>query len=254
MTAGEFQGDADLPGYRRLALALAAEIEAGLYGAEKALPTDSELMLKYGLGRQTVRRAFQELVGDGLVYRVRGKGTFPTSRPRAGRVVRSTGSIEALEQWSGTEMEVVTPLALTRAPDDADRLELATPVVARLTVRRWVDTNPFALTEIILPPDLGNMLVSEDRIPHGRVPGTIVASVGEIAGPVASAEETVTAIALPESFADLLYTQAGRPTLRVERVYRNVDGVPLEIATTVYATERYEHRLLIHRAGSRRGG
>lgn len=253
MTAGELRGGADVPGYRRLAQMLAAEIEAGQYGPDKPLPTDSELMLRYGLGRQTVRRAFQELVADGAVYRVRGRGTFPTARPRTGRAVRSTGSIEALEQWIGTQMEIVSPVALYRDPALADRLELDSSVVARLTVRRWVDTEPFALTEIVLPPELGNRLVSEGRVPEGRVPGTIVASVGDIAGPVTSAEETVTAIALPESAAVLLQTPAERPTLRVERLYRNSDGVPVEIAVTTYASERYEHRLLIHRAGSLNG-
>ena len=162
--------------YRRLTISLAEEIQTGRYGSETTLPTDSELMLKYGLGRQTVRRAFQELVTDGLVYRVRGKGTFPTTRPKSGsRTVRSTGSIEALEQWSGTEMEVISPLELRRDLEYAQRLELDEPVVARLTVRRWIDDEPFAVTEIIVPPDVGGRLVSEDKIPTGRLAGTILA-------------------------------------------------------------------------------
>src|SRR6478736_9601858 len=156
------EGDAGLPGYRRLAALLAEEIAAGMYSADTPLPTDSELMLKYGLGRQTVRRAFQELVADGLVYRVRGKGTFPTTRPKSGsRTVRSTGSIEALEQWSGTEMEVISPLELRRDLEYAQRLELDEPAIARLTVRRWIDDEPFAVTDIFLPPDVGSRLVSE---------------------------------------------------------------------------------------------
>ena len=151
---------------------MAEEIQTGRYGSETALPTDSELILKYGLGRQTVRRAFQELVADGLVYRVRGRGTIPTTRPKSGgRTVRSTGSIEALEEWSGTEMEVISPLELRRDLEYAQRLELDEPAVARLTVRRWIDDEPFAVTEIILPPDVGSRLVSEDKIPTGRLAG-----------------------------------------------------------------------------------
>ncbi|MFE5703473.1 GntR family transcriptional regulator [Rhodococcus koreensis] len=240
-----------LPGYRRLALILTEEIQAGQYGENTPLPTDTEMMAKYGLGRQTVRRAFQELVADGLVYRVRGRGTFPISRPNSGRTVRSTGSIEALEEWSGTEMEVISPLELRRDLDLAQRLELDGPVVARLTVRRWVDDEPFAVTEIILPPDVGSQLVSEDKIPSGRAKGTIVAHVSAMAGPVASAEETVTAILVSEETATVLHTGASRPALRVERVYRNADGQPLEISSTVHASERYEHRLSIHRAVQR---
>jgi DNA-binding GntR family transcriptional regulator len=242
-------GNEAIPGYRRLALILAEEIASGQYGENTPLPTDTELMARYGLGRQTVRRAFQELVADGLVYRVRGRGTFPTGRPKSGRTVRSTGSIEALEEWSGTDMEVISPLELRRDLDFAQRLELDGPVVARLTVRRWVDDEPFAVTDIILPPDIGGQLVSEDKIPAGRAPGTILASVGAMAGPVASAEERVTAIVVPEETATVLHTASGRPALRVERIYRNGDGRPLEISSTVHASERYEHRLSIHRAG-----
>lgn len=254
MTVSELPDGADLPNYRRLALLLAEEIQAGKYGPDTPLPTDTQLMLTYDLGRQTVRRAFQELVADGLVYRVRGKGTYPATRPTKGRAVRSTGSVEALEQWEGTEMEVISPVALQRNTEVAERLELSGPVVARLTVRRWVEGEPFALTEIFLPPEIGNRLVSEDKIPEGRVVGTIVASVGAMAGPVASADETVTAIAVPDALAESLHTTAGRPALRVERVFRNSAGTPLEISVTVHASERYEHRLSIHRAGSHRIG
>jgi DNA-binding GntR family transcriptional regulator len=239
----------DLPGYRRLALALAEEIREGRYDAETPLPTDTEVMEKYGLGRQTVRRAFQELVADGLVYRVRGRGTFPTLQAPSGRTVRSTGSIEYLEEWAGTEMELTSSLELRRDIDSARRLELDGPVVARLTIRRWVDDEPFAVTEVILPPDVGSRLVSEDKLPTGRAAGTIVAIVGAMAGPVSSAEETVTAILIDEELAENLHTAVGRPALRIERIYRNSDGRPVEFAATVHAAERYEHRLTIHRSG-----
>ena len=80
---------------------------------------------------------------------------------------------------SGTELEVISPLELRRDLEYAQRLELDEPVVARLTVRRWIDDEPFAVTEIILPPDVGSRLVSEDKIPTGRCPAsTILAFVG----------------------------------------------------------------------------
>jgi GntR family transcriptional regulator len=243
------EGDVGQPGYRRLAIRLAEEIASGMYSADTPLPTDTELMVKYGLGRQTVRRAFQELVADGVVYRVRGRGTFPTERPTSGRTVRSTGSIEQLEQWSGTQMEVLSSLELRRDPDYAARLELDGQAVARVSVRRWVDDEPYAVTDIVLPPAVGTQLVAEDRLPSGREPGTVIAAVGEMVGPVAHAEEVITAILMPEGLAEKLHTGAGRPALRIERTYRNADGRPIEIATTVHAAERYEHRQSIHRAG-----
>jgi len=85
--------------------------------------------------------------------------------------VRSTGSIEALEEWSGTEMEVISPLELRRDLEYAQRLELDEPVVARLTVRRWIDDEPFAVTEIILPPDVGSGWSRKTRYRPGVWPG-----------------------------------------------------------------------------------
>lgn len=252
MAESVLPGDSNQPSYRRLATELAEQIRLGLYGADSALPTDTELMVEYGLGRQTVRRAFQELVSEGLVYRVRGRGTFPVQRSREGRSLRSTESIERLEEWSGTDMEVISELELRRDRTHADLLELDGPVIARLTVRRWFDDAPFAVTDIMLPPDLGNRLLTEDRIPSGRAPGTMIAIVGEIAGPVMSADETICAISISESTAATLQTAPGQPALQVQRIFRDGDGRPLEISSTVHASDRYQHRLSIHRAGQHR--
>lgn len=51
------------------------------------LPTERELMEYYGVSRKTVRNAVGELIRDGLVEPVRGKGTVVTRRPVQGHDV-----------------------------------------------------------------------------------------------------------------------------------------------------------------------
>ena len=46
----------------------------GDYADGRRLPTEAELAERHGVSRQTVRRAFQDLVADGMVYRVPGGG------------------------------------------------------------------------------------------------------------------------------------------------------------------------------------
>lgn len=51
-------------------------IEEGTYPGGAQLPTESELCSEFGLSRQTIRRALQELVNSRILYKVQGSGTF----------------------------------------------------------------------------------------------------------------------------------------------------------------------------------
>src|SRR5262249_25523839 len=91
--------------YRVLSGRLRREIASGRYRGGVRLPTESELSQEHNLSRQTVRRAFQDLVAEGIVYRVPGRGTFATEPD--GRYLRQLGSIEDLMNLStDTTMEV----------------------------------------------------------------------------------------------------------------------------------------------------
>src|SRR5689334_7163043 len=94
------------PAYRVLRQHLLDRIAAGDYRDGARLPTESELVAEHGLSRQTVRRAFQDLVAEGVVYRVPGRGTYATES--GGRYLRQLGSIEDLMSLSeDTTIEVL---------------------------------------------------------------------------------------------------------------------------------------------------
>src|SRR5262245_4900977 len=97
--------------YRALADQLRADIAAHRYPPGQPLPTESQLSELHGVSRQTVRRAFQDLVADGLVYRVPGRGTFAYDDD--GRHLRSSGSTEDLLALAfDTELEMLSPPAV----------------------------------------------------------------------------------------------------------------------------------------------
>jgi len=51
-------------------------IDSGQWPVNSIIPSEAALCEEFGVSRTTVRWAVQQLVGDGLVYRVRGKGTI----------------------------------------------------------------------------------------------------------------------------------------------------------------------------------
>src|SRR5438270_12420232 len=153
------------PAYKTVAEALREQIGAGAFPPERRLPTDAELGSAFGVSRQTVRQAFGELVAEGLVYRVPGRGSFAVASPGGEKYLRSLGSVDDLLALAvDTEMEVIEPLALRVDVAAAARLRLSTDEVAVGVFRRLHRGEPFSLTTAYLPPDLAERIADDPRI------------------------------------------------------------------------------------------
>lgn len=64
------------PLYQQIYDSICEEINSGLYGVGKKIPTEKELCEIYKVSRVTVRGALSKLVEQGLVQQISGKGTF----------------------------------------------------------------------------------------------------------------------------------------------------------------------------------
>ena len=55
---------------------IVSQVSCGNYSPGDVLPSENYLCGKVNVSRSTIRQAFHELENDGLIYRVKGKGTF----------------------------------------------------------------------------------------------------------------------------------------------------------------------------------
>jgi GntR family transcriptional regulator len=218
------------------------------------LPTEAELAKKYGLSRQTIRRAYRDLVAEGIVTRVRGRGTFPVApaRLRTGWNIRSFGSIEDLLSLSlDTELEVVEPMHLVVDPESAAFLGLQLDDVYEMSCTRHRDGVPICQTTVAVPPAIAEQLRDTPLLWRrgARSPTTVIALVERVVGAeLTGAKQTITAVALPESIADLVGGSPGEPALCVERLYFAGDGRPVQLSVSYFNSARYSYRLLLQRA------
>lgn len=247
---GSRQGRRVAPAHQRLSDDLRLALSEGRFRAGERIPTEAELAERYGVHRHTVRRAFQDLVAEGLVYRVPGRGTFPTNFSTRDHYVQSIGNIEDLQAFVDTEMELLQRIELMPEEEAARRLGLRSKVVAALALRRLYEDSPFALTHVYLSPDLGQRLVESESLP-AKGPGTVIGTLEKLMpGTVASADQAITAVPAPSDVAPLIDYEAGQPCLRAERTYFDTAGTPIELAISFYNPDRYAYRLRMRRRTS----
>ncbi|MFC4496904.1 GntR family transcriptional regulator [Streptomyces ovatisporus] len=235
--------------YRGLADDLRADILGRRYPEGVRLPTEAELARTYRVSRQTVRRAFQDLVAEGLVHRVPGRGTF--TAPRGGRYLRQFGSVEDLMSLSvDTTMQLTGPLRRQVDLDAAGRLGLESDVVHTLSLRRLHDGVPFCHTSVWLPPEAGETLQALPELTEtGAVSTVTVIGLldGRLSSPITDAEQSITVSPAPEAVARELQCGPDHPLLRIDRLYATATGQRVELAISHFLPEQYSYRVRLRR-------
>lgn len=87
--------DGPTPFYFQIKSILRARILSNELKAGDLVPSEIDLSQEYNVSRGTVRQALLELINEGLIYRIRGKGTF-VSEEVGLRHLRYKGTIENL--------------------------------------------------------------------------------------------------------------------------------------------------------------
>jgi GntR family transcriptional regulator len=237
--------------YLKLARELRTAILRHDYPEGVRLPTEAQLAEHYGISRQTVRRAFQDLVAEGLVHRVPGRGTFAT--PRDERYLRQFGSVDDLMGLSiDTRMHVVTPLHRRVDVDAAGRLGLHTDQVHKLAFLRLHEDTAFCHTAVFLPPAVGQLLESVPELIEPSTPSasTVIGFLdGRLPEPIAEAEQSITVAEATPELAEHLGCEPGRALLRIDRVYQSVAGQLVELAISHFLPEHYSYRVRLRRSG-----
>jgi GntR family transcriptional regulator len=72
-----------VPVFQQIAMQLRQQIAAGIYGPNEALPSLRNLAADVRVNPNTVQRAFEELIREGLVQSRRGAGVFVVDRAGA---------------------------------------------------------------------------------------------------------------------------------------------------------------------------
>jgi DNA-binding GntR family transcriptional regulator len=232
-----------VPAYVRIADYLREQVSRVEDGEEARMPTESEVTQAFGVSRYTARRAYAELVGEGLVERTAGKGTFPL---RSSRFLMSVASVDDLVALSeDRQIEVLSPLARIHKPSAATKLGLPTDDVAFVSYRLLRQNEPFAVTRIYVPDHISSLL-ADAQVLHrkGAIGKETVVSIlnRKLQHPIAMAKQMITAVAATPDVAEAIDVVPDQPLLKIEYLYFDTDARPVQLAINLYNPDRYEYR------------
>jgi GntR family transcriptional regulator len=242
-----------IPLYYQLENLLREKINSGAYVAGDRLPTESELIVEYGVSRITVRQALQALADDGLIERRQGRGTFVAERKTRKRkfagVTHLTGSLdELIEMGRGTPVKL---LEMNRVEADAHEAELLEikigEPVYRIKRLRSRDDDPYSLILNYLPAEIGARLTREE-LSSGVLLQILESKFGLH---LTEARQQITAELADPYTAQLLKTRVGAPLLSIERTVYDQNHRPVEYVHTLYRSDLYSYSVFLTRDAKR---
>lgn len=220
------------------------------YSAEGQLPTETSLATEHRLSRQTVRRAYLELVAEGLVDRIPGRGTFVTER--GPKYLRQFGSVEDLMSLAiDTTIEIVRPLARRVDIEAAARLRLDTHVVHSVSYVRSHHGIVIGWTTVSVPPSVAALIegAPELTVLGASNPLTVIGLLeGQLHDPIAEAQQMISAVAADDRAVDLLGCSLKEPILRIDRLFLSTRGEPLELSIGYFLPEQYTYSTILRRS------
>ncbi|MBV2355197.1 GntR family transcriptional regulator [Streptomyces sp. J2-1] len=226
---------ARVPKYYRIkqqVLAMTRTLEPG-----SAMPAERLLAVRLGTSRTTIRQALQELVGEGRLDRIQGKGTF-VAQPKLYRTLQLTSHTEDMRAQGLEPASQVLDIGEIAADASLAGL-LGIEVggrVLRIERLRLAGREPMAIETTHLSvrrfPGLREALATRS---------SLYTALAEVYGVhLTEADETIeTSLSTPRE-AHLLGTDVGLPMLLLSRHSHDADGVPVEWVRSVYRGSRYK--------------
>lgn len=237
-----------IPLYYQVEQDLASLIADGTLAPGSQLPSEEELVQKYGVSRTTVRKAVQELERLGLIEIRRGRGTFVRSEKITQEFTELTGFVEDMVA-AGRRPSAKVLGKMTVEADEGVARQLRVPIgteVMRIRRVRMADEEPVSLDETYLPIDLGRKVVENDL----EVYPIFSLLEGKYDTPLLEADYRLEAVSAGPPVAEALGVEVKAPILLIERTSYSLDRRPVDYEKLFYRGDKIRLSTRLRRSRS----
>ncbi len=213
------------------------------YHPGQPLLPERELEIRYQVSRVTIRRALDALVAEGIIYRVRGSGTYVNDQRNVRKPLSLTSFSEDMADRGLNPSSRLLSITVV-SPDEVVRVELGdlSGEVLRLERLRCADDEPLAHELAFLPITRFPGIESED---FSRSLYRILEERFRVV-PI-RARQRMRSIPMSPTLALHLGVKEGVAAMEVLRTTFDRYGKPFEYVVSTYRGDRYEFDISVDR-------
>ncbi|MFD1037409.1 GntR family transcriptional regulator [Virgibacillus byunsanensis] len=231
--------DPQAPIYIQIAKDIRAKVNKGLYQEGEQIPTEDEIAQQYGVSRMTARNSVTELVRDGIIFRIHGKGAFVSH----GKVERNLNKITGFHEdmiAMGLQPSSKIIKLKKRFPTDKERNGLKIhrlSSVFEVKRIRYVDDIPYGFQKLIVPeylvPDLTEVNLEKESLYY---------HLRKIEKPIHVAEQRMEAVMEPK-INQILDIPKTIPFFFFERTSYLEEKLPVELLYSYFRGDKFSYTI-----------
>jgi GntR family transcriptional regulator len=232
----ELNAHSPKPLYIQLDEILRDEIESKELKPHDPIPSEKNLVERFGVSRMTVRRALDALVSDGVIYRVQGKGAFVAEPKMDSKALTLIGLSQQLRQLgyeTTTQLIKFDIVPATRKIAEALHLNERDEVYEIVRTRSTKDS-PIAFDTSYIPVKIVPNLKRSDVA--GQSLYQILKDKYDLSP--TDGVETLEATAATVEEAALLGTKQGVPLILL-RIHMFHNKTPIEYAKVLFRGDKF---------------
>lgn len=244
-SAGRLDPALKSPLYHQIYVVLRNKIQSGEYPPGAMLPGEHDIANDFRVSRITAKRALNELAGEGLVVRSRGRGTRVAQKPPPPQIQASVESWleNASVMGRSTRAQLLDFAYVPAGAEVSKALALEAGAVVQRSVRvRWQGEETFSYLITYVPEDIGRSFTDTELSSLPLL--TLLERDGVT---ISDARQIITATIADADVAAALRIHIGAPLLEVRRVVRDQTGRPVEYLRVLYRPDQYHYEIVLSR-------
>jgi GntR family transcriptional regulator len=225
-----------IPLYHQLKEILKENIESGQWKPDDLIPSEHQLMNEFDISRNTVKKAIESLVQEGILYRIQGKGTY-VSYPKIEQSLSGFYSFSkvmkerGIDQWDNiigfSEVEPKSSIKKQLQLSDGE-------TIIELKRLRFANNEPIILETSSLPkkyfPELTKEMIEKSSLYD--------VMQNDYSIFVKRAKESFEPVLIKDYESHLFNVEEGNPALLLDRVAYDTSGKPVEFCRSIIRGDR----------------